>query len=216
MSFFSSLGKYSGIGLIANALGGGDKNKNQPVAPAAPQQGPAQTVVAPVVNTTTPTKPWVLPDFIQTGSTDPNSYGDALMGLATKFTDPNAEINKAAYNKGVARANERGLINSGLAGQNAQAAVMEQGVPLAQGAFNAWNQNQQASNAYGRDFMGTLAALPIKSSYDMLQGLMQAAIDDPASMTPEIMNGFSNFFQKNFTDLLSNYQYADGTKLGEG
>lgn len=154
------------------------------------------------------------------GEQDAQGYADTLAGMVDSFSDPNNILNKRAAQAGLATANSRGLLNSSMAAGAAQGQVLDRATDLGKTAYGSWMQGQgakyqnwMAGEAYNRDYVGAMAALPIKSYYDSMRGLMDAAIADPSLMTPDAMSGFANFFQGMSNDMFSNYQYEDGTPL---
>lgn len=151
-------------------------------------------------------------------------YTSAMDSALAAATDPNSILNQRAYQSGLDMANKRGLINSSGAAKSAYGSVLDRATPIAQSSYQGWlgakntgesakQSNWLSSEAYNRDYIGTLAALPIKSYYDSLQGLMDAAIADPTIMTPEAMSGFAGFFQALNMDMLNNFRYEDGSSL---
>ena len=47
--------------------------------------------------------------------------------------------------------------------------------------------------------------IPVNSSMDMLQALTQYALNDPETFTPDVMSGFTTFFNNNMVNMLSQY-----------
>lgn len=174
-----------------------------------------------------PSNDWVIQnrDPVEAPTTAPiGDYTTAMDASLAAATDPNSILNQRAYQSGLDMANKRGLLNSSMAANSAYGSVLDKAVPIAQSSYQGWlgsknagesakQQNWLSSEAYNRDYIGTLAALPIKSYYDSLNGLMQAAIDDPTIMTPEAMSGFAGFFQALNMDMLNNFRYEDGSSL---
>ncbi len=166
-------------------------------------------------------QPYVIQNRDPTASpTENTDYAGQLANYVDSFADPNNILNKRAEAAGLAQANSRGLLNSSMAVQSAQNAVLDRASDLGKTAYAGWNQNNQAKQqnwlnqeSYNRDYVGTLAALPIKTYNDSLNALMQAAIDDPSLMDPDAMSGFANFFQQMSQNMFSNYKYADGTPI---
>lgn len=213
--------KYSGLGMLNQALNGQNQTAQaQPAAAAPPPTAP------PGSTATVPYTPemYTIQDRAPTqgfeGEQDAQGYADTLAGMVDSFSDPNNILNQRAAQAGLAQANSRGLLNSSMAVGAAQGQVLDRASDLGKTAYSGWMQGQGAKyqnwiagEAYNRDYVGAMAALPIKSYYDSMRGLMDAAIADPSLMTPDTMSGFANFFQQMSNDMFSNYQYADGTPL---
>ena len=102
----------------------------------------------------------------------------------------------------------RGGVNSSIAAGASERAAIDAAAPLAtqsleiQGArenLNAQNwMNQQ-------DFSRALTGQQFGNTSSMLNFLMQAGIDDPELFTPEVISGYSNFFENNMRDILGKY-----------
>lgn len=143
--------------------------------------------------------------------------------LVSSFTNPSNPYIANARQRGIEQAAGRGLMNSSIAGANAERSAIEAAQPLvseAVGLLNAREQRalskdtvqQQAvlqdwlnSNSYNREFNGNLSLLPIKNTFDMLNTLMQYGAENPQVWTPDVISGTSNFFQRNMFDILNQY-----------
>lgn len=68
---------------------------------------------------------------------------------------------------------------------------------------------QQAANTESwlsqQNFGRALFGQTFSNSLGMLNSIQQYALDDPELYTPEVMSGYTNFFQQNMNDLLSRY-----------
>lgn len=83
------------------------------------------------------------------------------------------------------------------------------------GEQNQLNRNQQKdmaqvqnwldTQAYNREFYGTLAMLPIKSATDMSALLQQYAAENPEVYTQDVISGMTNFFSRNMAQILQGY-----------
>lgn len=167
-----------------------------------------------------------------------NQFGpqQVINDLVTGFTSPNNPYIAAARQRGIEAAGGRGLLNSTLAGSQAERAGIEAAQPLvseAVGLLNAREQRaaqrdltrdniqQQAvlsdwldSNKFNREFNANLSLLPIKNTFDMFNTIMQNAAANPKIWTPDVVSGTSNFFQRNMFDVLN--QYFPGTFVKGG
>ena len=85
---------------------------------------------------------------------------------------------------------------------------METAVPIAQQAI-AMKQTQDQATMDNwlsqQNFGRSLYATQFSNSNQMLASLTQASIDDPELYTPEVVSGYSNFFQKNMQNVMSQY-----------
>lgn len=77
---------------------------------------------------------------------------------------------------------------------------------------SAAQQDWLRSNAFADQFNANISMIPINNSMDMLQQLTQYALSDPETFTPEVMSGFTTFFNNNMLNLLS--QYFPGSVTG--
>lgn len=134
-------------------------------------------------------------------------------------------------------ANSRGALNSSIGAGAARRAALEAAMPIAQADAQAYREANAANFAslsqlrqmrvagdienwlndqtYTREWNGNLAMLPIGSSIDMLQYIMQRGMEDPSVFTPDVLSGLNNFFNGNMFDILSRY-YGPQTTPGGG
>lgn len=73
-------------------------------------------------------------------------------------------------------------------------------------------QDWLRSNEFADQFNASISMIPVNSSMDMLQQLTQFALSDPETFTPDVMSGFTTFFNNNMVNLLS--QYFPGSTSG--
>ena len=133
---------------------------------------------------------------------------DIVKGTLESFLDPNSSYIQNARQRGMEVAATRGGVNSSIAAGASERAAIDAAAPLAtqsleiQGArenLNAQNwMNQQ-------DFSRTLTGQQFGNTSSMLSFLTQAGIDDPELFTPEVISGYSNFFENNMRDILGKY-----------
>lgn len=138
--------------------------------------------------------------------------GNVVQDFMTQFTANNSPYIQQARQSGVDMANSRGLLNSSIAGGNAVREAIKAAQPLVSEATGLLKsregyaaQDWINSNTFNREFSGALALLPVKSSLDMLNTLMSYGAENPQIYTPEVMSGYSNFFQQNMMDVMSHY-----------
>lgn len=144
-----------------------------------------------------------------TGLQDPNAV---VTGSLESMLNPNSQYIQNARQRGVEQAAVRGGVNSSIAAGASERAAVEAAAPLAQQAVNI-QQTREAVNAdnwaasqnFDRAFLGQLAQTSFNSSIGMLETMQRYAMEDPELYTPEVMSGFSNFYQRNMNDILGSY-----------
>lgn len=103
------------------------KKTVQPVTPGAPTAAaPAATPSAPAATPAAPAAPTYAPAKVEV-----NPATDTVQGQVTNIIDKNSDIMKLAETRGRQQANSRGLLNSSMAVQAGQAAVLDAAVPMA-------------------------------------------------------------------------------------
>lgn len=150
--------------------------------------------------------------------TNPNQpSGSAMVTQSLQdILNPNSSYIQNARQRGVEMAATRGGVNSSIAAGAAERSAIEAAAPLAQQAVAIDAQRQQsqqqllnedwlAGQQFNRTFQGSLAMLPVQSSFGMLEAVQQYALEDPELYTPDVVSGYSNFFNKNMNDILKNY-----------
>ena len=159
---------------------------------------------------------------IQQASTPPPQTTNLPSGTAMvqqslqDFLNPNSQYIQNARQQGMEVAATRGGINSSIAAGASQRSAIEAAAPLAQQAVAIDVQRQQAEQQmlneewanqqnFNRTFQGSLAMLPVQSSFGMLEAIQQYALEDPELYTPDVVSGYSNFFNQNMNDILKNY-----------
>jgi len=155
-----------------------------------------------------------------------------------QLLDNSSPYMENARRQGVEMAASRGNLNSSIAAGAAQRAAIEAGLPIAQldaqGYRDAMSQNFQAlsqlrqmrvagdiqnwldSESFNRQFNADLAMIPLNNAMDMLKYITQRGYEDPAVYTPDIMSGFSNFFNMMSFDTLSRFFGTGGTGTPTG
>lgn len=83
----------------------------------------------------------------------------------------------------------------------AQLAQYQGSLQMALAQQNANTENWLSQQNFGRALFGQT----FSNSMGMLNLIQQYALDDPELYTPEVMSGYTNFFQQNMNDLLSRY-----------
>ena len=144
--------------------------------------------------------------------TQPLNGAQQVMGTLEQVVGSGSPYIANARRRGMETAATRGGINSSIAAGAAERSALEAAQPLVQQAVQIDHSNQQlgqqaqydnwlAQQNFGRALYGQ----QFSSSLDMLNYLQQAAVNDPELYTPEVISGFSNFFQKNTQDILNRY-----------
>lgn len=192
-------------------------------APSMGGNAPVQTVPQP----TTPVQAYP-PGF------DPASVVTSFMN---GLLDENGNYIQNARRRGVETAQNRGLLNSTISAGASQRAALEAAQPLVNqmvgiqqdrenraftGEQNQLDRNQQITmsqvqnwlnnETFNREFNGALSMLPVTSAANLMSTIQQYALENPEVYTPDVINGFANFFQNNFATMLQDYfpQYYGG------
>lgn len=131
-----------------------------------------------------------------------------VMGSLDEILNSNSPYIQQARQRGLETAATRGGINSSIAAGASERAAIDAAAPLAQQAVqldqagvNAEYDNWLAEQNFNRALFGQR----FTSSLGMLERIQQYGMEDPELYTPEVMSGFSNFFQQNMSDILKRY-----------
>lgn len=144
------------------------------------------------------------------------SGAEMLGGSLEYFLNPNSQYLQNARQRGMEVAATRGGINSSIAAGASERAAIEAVAPLAQQAAgfdltrematrNAELENWLAGQNFNRQLTQEISMLPLASSFNMLNAVQNFALQDPALYTPEVVSGYTNFFNRNMNDLLNRY-----------
>ena len=130
------------------------------------------------------------------------------MASLDQVTGANSPYIANARRRGLEVAATRGGINSSIAAGSSERAALEAAMPLVQQGLAIDQQAQQvqydnwlAEQNFGRALFGQ----QFSSSLGMLNQIQQYALEDPELYTPEVISGFSNFFQQNMNDTMQRY-----------
>lgn len=160
--------------------------------------------------------------FGQTGYNFSNlpSGSDMVQGNLEAMLSPNSDYIRNARQRGIEYAGSRGGLNSTIAAGASERAAIEAAAPLASEATQIDVQRQQLEQrnwlegqAFNREFMGNLAMMPVTNSMNMMSMVQQAALQDPALFTPEVISGYTNFFDSSMNNLLKNYFGGTGSTV---
>lgn len=140
------------------------------------------------------------------------SPDSVVQGSLESMMNPQSSYIQNARQRGVEQAATRGGINSSIAAGASERAAIEAAAPLAQQAVNI-QQNREATladewasqNNFNRAMIGQYSQSAFNSSLDMLNMIQQFSLNDPELYTPEVMSGYSNFFNQNMNDILGRY-----------
>ena len=131
-----------------------------------------------------------------------------VMSSLDQVVGANSPYIANAHRRGLEVAATRGGINSSIAAGSAERAALEAAMPLVQQGLAIDQQAQQvqydnwlAEQNFGRALFGQ----QFSSSLGMLNQLQQYALEDPELYTPEVISGYSNFFQQNMNDTMQRY-----------
>lgn len=140
------------------------------------------------------------------------SGNDMVQGSLEAMLNPGSSYIRNARQRGAEYAASRGGINSSIAAGAAERSAIEAAAPLVEQAVGIDERRQQAqqrnwleSQSFNRQFMGELSLMPVKNATTMLQMVQQQALNDPALYTPDVISGYSNFFNENANNLFSRY-----------
>lgn len=151
----------------------------------------------------------------------PNTVRPTGAGLVNNslesILDPNNSYIQNARQRGVEYAAQRGGVNSSIAAGAAERSAIEAAQPLVNQAVNVDLQREsQAMTEYladrqmNNEFQTTLASSAIQSSYNMLNTLQQYALQDPVTYTPEVISGYTNYFNRVSADSLKRLLGTNG------
>lgn len=188
----------------------------QPI-PSQPTAGTTTTMTPPVMPGTvaipTPTNtPVSLPG--NTPNVPPPQFGagSVVSDYMNNLTNQDSAYMRNASLRGLEHAASRGNLNGSIGAGASRRASLEAAMPMVNEMVGVQKSRESyaaqdwlSSNSFDREFSASLALLPIKSSYDMLNTLMSYGAENPDVYTPEVMSGMSNFFTKNMRDIMSQY-----------
>lgn len=159
--------------------------------------------VAPVNNAPTQT-----PSY-QQNLQDPSQM---VQGTLESMLNPNSQYIQNARQRGVEYAASRGGLNSSIAAGAAERSAMEAAMPLVQQATDIQKQREQvaaedwmSNQNFNRALQGQLTMLPVTNTMNMMTAVQEYALANPQLYTPEVISGYTNFFQKNMNDMMKTY-----------
>lgn len=148
----------------------------------------------------------------------PSPYAEApnpntmVQSSLEAMLNPNSSYIQNARQRGVEYAASRGGLNSSIAAGASERAAIEAAQPLVQSALDIQKtrdvlagQDWLDTQAFNREFQGQLAMLPVVNSFNMLKSVQDFALQDPALYTPDVVSGYSNFFNQNMNDIMNQY-----------
>ena len=160
------------------------------------------------------TQPAVMPPTNQLAMTSsvplPHTTSGTSQAMASldQVTGANSPYLANAHRRGLEVAATRGGINSSIAAGSAERAALEAAAPLVQQGLAIDQQAQQvqydnwlSEQNFGRALYGQ----QFTNSLDMLNQIQQYALEDPELYTPEVISGYSNFFQQNMNAIMQRY-----------
>jgi hypothetical protein len=144
------------------------------------------------------------------------SGADVVSSNLEKFMSPGSDYIQNARQRGIEYAATRGGVNSSIAAGASERSALEAAGGLAQQATGIDAQREQTRDSailnnwidqqgFNRQFQGELAMMPVQNSLNMLNNIQRYALEDPALYTPDVVSGYTNFFQKNMQDFMSRY-----------
>lgn len=144
-----------------------------------------------------------------TGAMDPNAMVQSSLDY---FLNPNSDYIQNARQRGVEYAASRGGLNSSIAAGASERSALEAVMPLVGQAQDIQKtrdvlvgQDWLDTQAFNRDIQGKIALMPVQNSFNMLQMIQAASLEDPALYSPDVVSGYSNFFSQNMNDVMKSY-----------
>lgn len=143
---------------------------------------------------------------------NPDSVNAGIQNSIQAMLAPDSQYIQNARQRGMEQAAARGGINSSIAAGASERAAMEAADPYIQQSIAATVGAQtsdwlQAQN-FNRQFQAELAMMPVTNAANMLNMVMQQSLQDPELYTPEVISGYTNFFNENMKNLFSNYGFG--------
>lgn len=130
--------------------------------------------------------------------------------------NPNSQYIQNARQRGVEYAQSRGGLNSSIAAGASERSAIESAMPLVQSSLGIQQSREQVlaqnwinEQGFNRELQGAITMMPVQNAFNMLNLVQEYAINDPELYTPDVISGYSNFFNQNMNDILS--QYFGGT-----
>lgn len=148
-------------------------------------------------------------NYAQTGA-------EMVQGNLESMLDPNSQYIQQARQRGLEHAATRGGVNSSIAAGASERAAIDAASGLAQQATGidtarqmtntqANMQNWIDQQGFNRELQGEMAMLPVRNAANMLSMVQQYAMQDPALYTPDVVSGYSNFFNENMKNLMRQF-----------
>lgn len=139
---------------------------------------------------------------------NPVSGAQQVQETLNTFMDPNSDYMKNARQRGVEYAATRGGVNSSIAAGASERSALEAAQPMVQQAVSIDQGREDVAMQdwlSKQNFNRALTGQVFNNSMGMLQAVQNFALNDPALYTPDVVSGYSNFFQKNMDDVLNQY-----------
>jgi hypothetical protein len=148
-----------------------------------------------------------------------------------QIVDPNGAYISNARRRGLEAAARGGNRAGGsIAAGASQRSALEAATPLFNSAMQLHGQREQIafqgeqnqlernrdytraqledwsnSRQFNREFYGVLSMMPINSAYQLNSLIQTYALENPEVYTADVISGMSNFFTRNFQQILSTY-----------
>lgn len=159
------------------------------------------------------------PSFMSGFAVAPSTYGQNLQdpnalvqGSLAAMLDPNSRYIQDARQRGMEVAASRGGINSSIAAGASERSAVDAAGGLAQQSLGiqqtreaAERENWMTEQNFNRSILGSFATTRFNSSLDMLGRIQAMSLNDPELFTPDVVSGYSNFFEKNMSDIMSRF-----------
>lgn len=135
-----------------------------------------------------------------------------VQGSLEAMLNPNSSYIQNARQRGIEYAASRGGLNSSIAAGASERSAIEAAQPFVSQSLDMQKtrdvlagQNWLDAQNFNRDFKGKLAMMPITNSMNMLSTVTAASLQDPALFTPDVVSGYTQFFNTNMNSIFNDY-----------
>lgn len=131
-----------------------------------------------------------------------------VMGTLEQIVGGGSPYIQNARQRGAEVAATRGGINSSIAAGASERSALEAAQPLVNAALemDQTGVNAQYENwLQGQNFNRQLQSAVFNTQLQGAQAIGEYALADPELYTPDVVSGFTNFFQQNLGEIMKNY-----------
>jgi hypothetical protein len=94
--------------------------------------------------------------------------------------------------------------------------LMSEALGIQQQRDQLAGQDWLSSQGFNRQIQGALTMLPITSAYHMLDTVQNYALQNPALYTPDVISGYSNFFNDNMNNVMNQLVNTNSSSAAPG